>query len=123
MALQKGNHKERGWKEPFVATVFKQHWVRSFKGEKLDVYTLNEHSIQLLITKWLGYKDEAIDISYDRIDSVKYQSSLLGWLLGYGTVIIDVGDDKYILEDVISYKKFYNKLTAKINAVKNHRSY
>lgn len=115
--------KERTWREPVNDKVYSQHWLRSFKGEKLDKYTLKSHSLQIWIKKWIGYKDEVTDISYDRIDSVKCEGSFLGWLMGYGKLIIDVGDDKYELIDVSNHKKLYNELSDRINAVKNHKSY
>ena len=117
------SEKERTWQEPSTDKVYSQHWVRGLRGEKLDKYTLKPHSLQLWIKKWIGYKDKAIDISYDRIDSVEYEGSLFGWLFGYGTVIVDVGDDKYRLVDVSAYKKLYNELSDRINKVKNHKSY
>jgi hypothetical protein len=123
MGLQKNNDKERAWKEPSLIKTYSQHWIKSIKGEKLNKYTLKEHSLQLILTKWLGWKNEVIEINYDRIDSITFNTSFLGWLLGYGTVIVDVGDDKYVLEAVMSYKQFFSELNDKKDKMKNYKSY
>ena len=94
--------------------IYKQHRIRVL-GESIDSYELMESFIKITLSKWLNFNDRTITIAYDNIDSVTYKRGFWGWLLGYATVIIDVGNDRFVLPHVHKGTNLVEDLEIKIN--------